>query len=95
MNVVKPQGGEEYLRSMAARFRWGVRAHRGQDYWSLTIRIPFSSLGLRPATRRPIRMNIIRYAGDAEHREIHSVVEPANPRAVGYGEPDFGWLVFA
>lgn len=82
---INPHGGEEHLRSLgtARNYRWTVRASRGPDYWSLTMRLPFAALGLKRGQRRPLRFDIVREPGTQR-----LLPPPANPVA-----DRLGWLV--
>ena len=93
MNDVDPRGGEERLARLASppNYRWTAEAAHGADYWSLTIRIPFSALGLSRGHRRPLRFSISRAADLLGKPENQSLMPPPDDP----GQEQLGWLVFA
>jgi hypothetical protein len=92
MNDINPLCKGEWLGAMGApsNFRWTARAFRGAGFWSLTVRLPFASLGLKRGHCRPLRFDIGRAADLLGDQEFQTLLPPARP---GTGSR-LGWLLF-
>jgi len=92
MNDVNPRGGEENLTNLGAprNHRWTARATRGPDYWAVTVRLPFASLGLKRGHRQALRFSVSRVADLLGNPETQTLLPPPVDRS----EERLGWLVF-
>ena len=79
-------GGKENLN-------WTTAVQRSKDRWSLQVRIPFKTLGLKPGEMHPIRLNVIHQCSAGGPRawvERHPV-DRGYPYS-GENDADLGWL---
>lgn len=96
MNSISPRVKDSWLDDLAAarNYRWSAKACQSRDGWSLTLRIPFASLGLHSEFPAPIRFQIFRQSDLVEHPEIQCLTESVNPAEPLDGPLNFGWMRF-
>ncbi len=92
MNDVNPVGGEERLSTLGSpkNHRWTAQATQGPDYWAVTLRLPFASLGIERKTCRALRFGVTRVADLLGGYESQTLLPPP----IDSGEERMAWLVF-
>ena len=88
MNAIDPKGENP------DRYQWRTGARRERKAWSVTLAIPFRTLGIRPPpATRFLRINVGRKQGPLNEREL-SCWAPSRKGAGDSNPGDFGWLFF-
>jgi hypothetical protein len=96
MNVIDPRHGGEWEQYLArpCHYRWSARASHRPDGWSLVVRLPFSSFGMKDRDRPPIRFNLARFSGYPDHVRGSVLIPPEDGAWVERHPAFCGWMVF-